>query len=98
MNNPPQLFSAEETKDLSATAIHDVDTLIVKMSKRFARTTVMEGEVTAMMIAYQKGALDMLDPVLKALCKNCLSKSTCFYLDLFEECESYEEIKNVFSK
>ena len=93
-----KLFSDEETKDSTATAIHVTDSRIVRMSKLFAKATTLNADSATIMSAYQKGAIDMLDPVIKALCKECPNKGECLNKDLSDECEMYSEIKDVFKK
>lgn len=92
------LFKEEDVRDTSLTAIRDTDTMIQRMSKGFARTTILVGESKGLMLAYQAGAKQMQEVTLKALCKDCPCKGDCESGKLGEECESYTNIWEVFNK
>lgn len=67
------LFKAEEMQDSTATAIQESDTRIQRMSKIFAKRTNLSSDTCHLMIAYQRGAIDMKNIVLEALCRDCRS-------------------------
>lgn len=92
------LFKEEEIRDTSLTAIRDTDTMIQRMSKSFAKSTILTGESKSLMLAYQAGAKQMQEVVLKSLCKDCPCKGDCESGKLSEECESYTNILEVFNK
>ena len=94
----PALFTTEEMRDKSATALRPDDTFIQQQSKRFARQTILPGEARHLMLAYQAGAKNMQRPVLEALCKDCPSKGSCIANDEFEDCEGYTNILELFTK
>lgn len=89
------LFNETDVKDTSATAIKETDTRIQRMSKLFAKKALLPGQSSTIMVAYQKGAKDMEPLVLKELCRDCPSKRECQDLDLYSECEEYNNIKRL---
>lgn len=91
------LFNETDVKDTSATAIQETDTRIQRMSKLFSKKALLPGESSTIMVAYQKGAKDMEPLVLKELCRDCQSKRECQDLDLYSECEEYNNIKRLFN-
>lgn len=92
------LFKEEDVKDTSATAVHDNDTRIQRMSKMFAKKSLLQCESSTIMVAYQRCAKDMESLVINELCRNCVSKGECHEFDLFSECEPYNNIKNLFKE
>ena len=93
-----KLFKEKEIEDKSLTAISERDTHIQKMSKLFARNTVLEGKPQNLMIAYQQGAKDIKPHVIKVLCINCPSKEDCYNNNLCTECDSYNSICKIFDE
>ena len=91
------LFNETDVKDTSATAIQETDSRIQRMSKLFAKKALLPGESSTIMVAYQKGAKDMESLVLKELCRDCPSRRECHDLDLYSECEEYNNIKRLFN-
>lgn len=92
------LFSQEEMLDKSATAFQENDTRIQRMSKRFAKRTNLSSDACHLMIAYQKGAIEMRKLVLEALCKDCPCRGDCKEDEEYVDCESYCNICEVFDK
>lgn len=92
------LFSAEDMRDKSATALKKDDTFIQGASKRFAKHTIIPRESRHLMLAYQAGAKEMQDTVLKALCKDCPCRGDCLKNQEYTECDSYNNILKVFTE
>lgn len=92
------LFNIEEMQDNTATAIRESDTRIQYMSKLFAKKTNLSSDTCHLMIAYQKGAIDMKKLVIEALCKECPCRGDCKENDEYVDCESYINICAVFDK
>ncbi|RGN42906.1 MULTISPECIES: hypothetical protein [unclassified Bacteroides] len=92
------LFKAEEMQDSTATAIQESDTRIQRMSKIFAKRTNLSSDTCHLMIAYQRGAIDMKNIVLEALCRDCPCRGDCKENEEYVDCESYNNISRIFDK
>lgn len=92
------LFKSEDMLDNTATAFQKSDTRIQYMSKVFAKKTVLSGDVCHLMIAYQRGAIDMKKLVLEALCKDCPCRGDCKENEEYVDCDSYNNISRIFDK
>lgn len=92
------LFSVEDMRDKSATALKKDDTFIQRASKLFAKHTIIPGEARHLMLSYQAGAKEMQDVVLKALCKDCPCRGDCLKNQEYAECDGYNNILKVFTE
>ena len=98
MDNPTPLFREEDVKDTSSLAIKDSDTTLQRMSKKYLRTHLFNGEATTHLIAYQMGVKESLDVMMKRICKICPDHSDCINNACVEECDFYEIYFNLISK
>lgn len=98
MDNPTPLFPEEDVKDTSSLAIKDSDTTLQRMSKNYLRTHLFNGEAATHLIAYQMGAKESLDVMMKRICKQCPDRSNCINNDNQEECDFYEVYFNLITK
>lgn len=98
MDNPTPLFPEEDIKDVSSMAIKDSDTTLQRMSKKYLRTHLFNGEAATHLIAYQMGAKESLDVMMKRICKKCPCQADCVNNKYYEECDANEIYLNLITK